>query len=295
MASNLKQYNKQEVLDKLSNPKKKTKITMESNNRIFISHSSLDKEIVEQLINLLENIGVPSEKIFCSSFEGYGIKLGADFLHTIKEELNKDVLVLFVLSKNFYNSPVCLCEMGATWVKTNEHIPILIPPFEYSEIKGVIPNTQGMKINEKLKLNLLKDKIEDFLSISSQNHSSWERKRDFFLKTITNTLHSHPNTENVENEINSQSIQKDISNSIDALIKQKARTDWPDDFNMQVYVIESQRAAYQECLNHNPSDIPIHELNRIKAKAQRDWPDDFVMRLHVEQDQVANYRTLQNL
>lgn len=153
--------------------------------KIFISHSSIDIDIVEKVIDTLEAIGVPSGQIFCSSFEGYGIKLGSDFLDTIKNELNSDVLVLFILSSNFYSSVISLCEMGATWVKTNEHIPILIPPFNYEDIKGTIPTTHGMKINEKAKLNLLKEKVENFMELNPINFSAWERKRDNILKEIT--------------------------------------------------------------------------------------------------------------
>lgn len=125
-------------------------------DKIFISHSSLDSKYVEKIIDLLEIIGIPSEKIFCSSFEGYGVELGKNFLEHLKSELNNDVLVIFILSKNFYSSVVCLCEMGATWVKTNDHIPILIPPFNYDDMKGVIPTTHGMKIDDKERYNSLK-------------------------------------------------------------------------------------------------------------------------------------------
>ena len=55
--------------------------------KIFISHASKDKDLVGELIDLLENIGLDSHQIFCSSFEGYGIPLGEDFLEIIKKEL----------------------------------------------------------------------------------------------------------------------------------------------------------------------------------------------------------------
>jgi hypothetical protein len=147
-------------------------------DKIFISHSSKDKNVVEELIDLLESMGVKPSQIFCSSFEGYGIPLGSDFLETIREEISKNVLVLFVLSENFYSSPVCLCEMGATWVLSRENIPIIVPPFTFDEIKGVIPLIQGLEINDSLKLNLLREKITEMFGISSQPMSSWERKRD---------------------------------------------------------------------------------------------------------------------
>lgn len=154
-------------------------------SKVFISHSSNDKNIVEEVIDLLETIGLKPSQIFCSSFEGYGIELGQDFLQRIREELDNDVLVLFILSENFYRSPVCLCEMGATWIKTNQHIPILIPPFDFKDVQGVIPLTQGFKINDELKLNSFKQKIEvDFSLDSNNDSSSWERKRNRILKRI---------------------------------------------------------------------------------------------------------------
>jgi len=107
----------------------------------------------------------------------------------IKEELSSDSLVILVLSKNFYESPVCLCEMGATWVLAKEHIPVLVPPFDFSDMKGVIPLSQGLKINEPLKLNLLKEKIEkDFDLKTTMSSSTWERKRDRIVSRIDKSL-----------------------------------------------------------------------------------------------------------
>lgn len=154
-------------------------------SKIFISHASKDADVVEEIIELLESIGLESHQIFCTSFDGYGIGLGENFLNKIKDELSSDTLVIFVLSKNFYSSPVCLCEMGATWVLAKEHIPILIPPLDYSDVSGVIPLTQGLKINEPLKLNLLKEKVEQlFMLENSASIATWERKRDRVLSRI---------------------------------------------------------------------------------------------------------------
>jgi hypothetical protein len=154
--------------------------------KIFISHSSLDKKMVEELIELLELIGLKSAQIFCSSFEGYGIEFGENFLERIKEELNSNVLVLFILSNNFYASPVSLCEMGATWIKTNKHIPILIPPFEFDDIKGVIPFTHGFKINNTQGINQFKTQIEGFFNLSELKNdpSHWERKRNKIIERM---------------------------------------------------------------------------------------------------------------
>ena len=160
-------------------------------SRVFVSHASKDVEIVKVLIDLLEVVGLQSEQIFCTSVEGYGIGFGENFLEVIREQLREDTLVLFVLSSHFYASPVCLCEMGAAWVQTKSHIPILVPPFDFDDVQGVIPLTQGFKINAPLKLNLFKEQIEATFNLKpALSMSSWERKRGKFIEQ----LNTHINT-----------------------------------------------------------------------------------------------------
>lgn len=154
-------------------------------NKIFISHSSKDLELVEELIEIIELIGINSSQIFCSSLSGYSIEFGENFLDRIKSELDQSVLVIFLLSANFYQSPICLCEMGATWVKTNKHIPILAPKFEFSLIKGVIPLTQGFKIDDGEALTQFKMQLEKIFKLKDdENYASWERKRDRIMKRM---------------------------------------------------------------------------------------------------------------
>lgn len=265
--------------------------------KIFISHSSLDYEVVEQLIELLEGFGTPTDKIFCTSFEGYSIGLGQDFLETIKTELNNEVIVLFVLSSNFYKSPVSLCEMGATWVKTNEHIPILIPPFDFSDIKGVIPNTQGMRINDKTKLNSFKEKIETFLSLTPRNFSAWERKRDNVIDSLNIILDENKKKVGKipHNALSNYKNVKSSSPEQDILIKQLSKQEWPNDFEMQVHYIKKQKLAIESLKNHNPQNISKEEFDIIRENAKNQWPQDFEMQLDYEQKQVANLRELDSL
>jgi hypothetical protein len=152
--------------------------------KIFISHSSKDKKIVEHFIELLEFIGLSNKQIFCTSFEGYGIEYGEDFLDRIRQELDEKVLVIFLLSHNFYESPVCLCEMGAVWVKSNTRIPIIIPPFDFKDIKGVFPTTQGLKIINHIALTTLKRQIERLFALKELDFSTWELRRNNIINRI---------------------------------------------------------------------------------------------------------------
>lgn len=266
-------------------------------NKIFISHSSLDIKIVEKVIDILEVIGVPSNKIFCTSFEGYGIKLGSDFLEVIRKELDSNILVLFILSSNFYSSVVSLCEMGATWVKTNNHIPILIPPFEYEDIRGVIPTTHGMKINEKDKLNSLKDVVSEFIGLDPLNTSVWERKRDNIIKDIKKILDSEiPELQEKNTQkASSKEVSDNYYNDQDEKIKTLSRKEWPDDFEMQLDYIQRQRKTIENLKNHNPIDITIDDFQKIRKKGRIEWPDDFEMQLDFEQRQVESLRRLNEM
>lgn len=158
-------------------------------NKIFISHSSKDVKVVEEFVDLLETIGLDSNQIFCSSLSGYGIPLGENFIECLKSELSdSNTMVVFMLSENFYKSPVSMCEMGATWIQSKEHIPVLIPPFKFEEIDGTIKLTQGFMINDSMKWNEFKDKILQTFGLEDLSDSVWERKRDRTITRINELL-----------------------------------------------------------------------------------------------------------
>lgn len=268
--------------------------------KIFISHSSLDAKMVEKVIDILEAVGVPSNRIFCSSFEGYGVKLGSDFLEVIKNELDSNVMVLFILSSNFYSSIVSLCEMGATWVKTNQHIPILIPPFDYGDIKGVIPTTHGMKINEKDKLNSLKDSVIEFIGLEQVNSSVWERRRDNILKDIKKLIDSgipeakEDTTKKSDSQTN-HTLSDDYYKNQGKKIKKLSKKEWPDDFEMQLDYIQRQKRAIEKLEAHNPIDIFESDFIQIRKNGRNEWSDDFEMQLDFEQRQVESLRRLNEI
>ena len=82
--------------------------------KIFISHSSLDKEYVTYLVDFLESIGLTQEQLFCSSVPGYGIPLDEDIYDYLKRQFKEHNLhVILVLSNNYYQSVACMNE----WVR----------------------------------------------------------------------------------------------------------------------------------------------------------------------------------
>lgn len=160
-------------------------IIMHKNRRYFISHSTNDQAYAKLTVQMLEAMGIPSTDIFCSSLEGNSIPIGKSWKEKLHYELNENTFVIFLLSNNFYNSPVCLCEMGAAWILSQEHAPILIPPMDYNELKGII-DSQGFIINEPLKWTQLRTQLNQ----ENENSTIWERKRNDLIQRFDALINS---------------------------------------------------------------------------------------------------------
>lgn len=162
--------------------------------KIFISHSSKDIKYVEPLVNLLDKIGLTEKEIFCSSMPGYGIPVGENIYdYLAKEFQSNNLMVIFILSKNYYKSPACLNEMGASWVLKKKYYTILLPEFEFKRIDGAIdPRNYAIKLGPssyKLKNELaqLRDIVKTTFGLNGISEVRWETYRDKFIDEISNT------------------------------------------------------------------------------------------------------------
>lgn len=107
--------------------------------KIFISHAHKDKLLVDAFVNLLTKAGIPEEQIVSSSTPGMQLHTGNSLYAELRKELSHEKLfVIFMLSENFYASPVCLNEMGAAWIRDVKCGIILLPGFAFGLVKGVI-------------------------------------------------------------------------------------------------------------------------------------------------------------
>lgn len=159
--------------------------------KIFISHSSHDKDSVTHLVTILEAIGLRNEQLFCSSVPGYNIPLHEDIYDYLKQQFQAyNLHVIFVLSDNYYQSVASMNEMGAAWVLQNKYTTILLPGFEFNEIKGAInPRKIGLKLDGDLtevkeKLDQLKELLTKEFELAHIPTIRWELKRDAFITTI---------------------------------------------------------------------------------------------------------------
>jgi hypothetical protein len=163
--------------------------------KIFVSHASVDKPIVNDFVELLEGgIGIHPKNIFCASIKGQGIRPGVDFKSSIKRHLDEATTVIALISENFYNSPFCMCELGGTWIQGKDFIPILVPPLQLSDLKAVLEGLQALKIQEIEDLDELRDELAERLGIKPLPTPRWTTRRDRFLNNLEGTLKSLPSS-----------------------------------------------------------------------------------------------------
>ena len=169
---------------------------VEKKAKIFISHSVQDMAFVRPLVDLFEHIGLTADNMFCSSVPGYNIPLDKNIYDYLKDQFqNYDLRIIFVLSENYYNSAASLNEMGAAWVLQHKYTSILIPQFDFRDIKGVIDQMRiSIKLDSdkselKARLNELRDSLmrEFGLGTSLSLQNIWERHRDEFIDKVNST------------------------------------------------------------------------------------------------------------
>lgn len=161
--------------------------------KVFISHSSNDTMFTNPLFDLFTQIGLTPENLIYTSMEGYGIPLGENILDYLRRQFQDyNLLVIFILSDNYYASHNCLIEMGAAWVMQYKYTSILVPGFQFKDIKVVDPSQISIKLDSnkyelRTRLNDLRNiLIDEFGLISSPAlQNIWERRRDEFMEKVT--------------------------------------------------------------------------------------------------------------
>ena len=69
---------------------------------IFISHATADRDLVNALVDLLQTgIGIPHDKIFCTSLKGHGIPEGENFADFIRAKLQGAGHVIMVITPSY--------------------------------------------------------------------------------------------------------------------------------------------------------------------------------------------------
>ncbi|MBS7528291.1 toll/interleukin-1 receptor domain-containing protein [Fusibacter paucivorans] len=137
--------------------------------KVFISHSSKNRKIVNELGHFISDLN-PNVTLFCSSMEGH-LNVGEDFLNKIINGLNNADVFIAILSEEYLASKFCVMELGAAWMKlfeaknedTNKYLfPLVLHPINTAVLNNTpIHTTQAIGLNTEGEIKLLVTKLID--------------------------------------------------------------------------------------------------------------------------------------
>lgn len=132
--------------------------------KIFISHSSADKEIINAFVEKILILGCGFEKddIFCT-LNSDAIDLGADFRKSIINNMHNCDYIFLMISDNYRKSEICHNEVGAAWAlqDTKRVIPLKFPNLSFSQEDLGVLNVvkQAGSINNKQQMTKIYDEL----------------------------------------------------------------------------------------------------------------------------------------
>lgn len=159
----------------------------QSTGKIFISHSSKDKAIVNPFVSYILRLGLKIDlrNLFYSSQESTGVIAGDNIFSKIKEEVVPADIVFLMFSENYEKSNPCLMELGATWGKGTQFIPILLPDYDCNKLeKWHMKDIKAIKINDENNLDQLFNIISRKYPDKQLDVTDWNEQKRTFLESI---------------------------------------------------------------------------------------------------------------
>lgn len=145
---------------------------MDNNNpKIFISHATLDSKFVNEFMSFLCEVGIPKEDIFCSSFEGNGVKNGERIPDSVINGLKHSDLIIYFITNNFLKSTFCTQELGAFALLDNSDKSRFIFKFDdvdNSEIKGFVDSSIKYNLFDSVGLSNLYDSLNEIFNLNKK-------------------------------------------------------------------------------------------------------------------------------
>ena len=136
--------------------------------RIFISHKTECAVFGKFLVRCFELIGINvRESIIFTSMPELGVPYDQDVYDYLKDCFRDDLYVIFLFSRSFYNSNVCIAETGAAWATNKKYSNVVIDmgfggidkPINNSQIGVSLADLEAEDLQFKLRC-LIKNSLE---------------------------------------------------------------------------------------------------------------------------------------
>ena len=166
--------------------------------KVFISHKKEDKAYADALVSMINFIiGADGDKIFCSSVQGYGIRQSRDIMDELKSQFSMyEIFMVIIHSPRYYQSAICLNEMGAAWVMGTRFSSFLTKDCKAEQMRGVI-NREKIYIDlnddsDQLEahLNDFKNDLLAFFGKAPIDENKWANARKRFVNEVSSLTYA---------------------------------------------------------------------------------------------------------
>ena len=161
--------------------------------KVFISHSSKDKDLVSEFCDriLRLGIGLSADDIFCTSIEDMNIKNGDDIRKHIKENILSADFSFLLISENYKKSEICLNEMGAVWATDNNVRYYLLPNTGIDKLGWLCDANQAEQLIDYIVLDKLYTELKNYYDLDVKLET-WSRQRMTFVDNVTKSHRDIP-------------------------------------------------------------------------------------------------------
>jgi hypothetical protein len=265
--------------------------------RIFISHSSTDRELAALLVDLLRSsLDLPAEAIRCTSVEGHRLAGGAATDSALRKDIRDCEVFIGLISATSVESAYVLFELGARWGAERHLLPLLAPTAEAAILRGPLLGLNALRCSSAADLQQMIDEIATLLKISAEKPAAYQRHIEQILgwgAVETSRSESHIAVEDVQPTPQEGASGGDEYANAQMIIAKHCEEQWPDNYSMRAFCIDQEESAVQELKEGRPPDIPEDVFRRVRRNAAEQWPNQFSMRLFTEQEEYKSFRKLQ--
>ena len=164
--------------------------------KIFISHKTECAVFGRFLVRCFELSGLDIKKnIIFTSMPELGVPYDKDIYDYLKDCFRDDLYVIFLFSRSFYNSNVCIAETGAAWATNKKYSNVVIDmgfggidkPINNSQIGVSLFDLSASDLMYKLQC-LIKNALETIGYSTVPNDEQLERVIELALKEYSTSM-----------------------------------------------------------------------------------------------------------
>lgn len=270
--------------------------------KVFVSHSSRDRDLAEAVIALLRDaLPLSSKDIRCTSVDGYRLPAGANTHEQLRREVSNAEAFIGIISQASLQSAYVIFELGARWGRGKHLAPLLAPGLGPSALTGPLQGVNALRADSGSQLHQLVTEVGDELQLRTEAPASYQKRVDQILSlSIEEKGSARANMvvpvrailEGSRGLAAEAAGTPDSPEAVQEIIRNAAAEEHPGDFSTQRYVINEQLKDWNALREFTDPALPPETLEAIMRQAASEHPRDFSTQLYVVKEQVADWKSI---